>query len=88
MSRDLRAAGNAPADKRITFRRTRPRLWKGNGFGYEPAHYAVLRDGREIGTIIPRAVYGWLGDICGSRFTNDKLADLKKAIIVSCRTMP
>jgi hypothetical protein len=68
----------------ITFRRTKPRLWQGNGFGYSPATYAILQDGIEVG----RICYGsrWIaafGVIDTNGFFTihrDRLADLKAAV--------
>ncbi len=35
----------------VTFKRATDRRWLGNGFGYVPCSYAILRDGVEVGAI-------------------------------------
>jgi len=72
------------ADRAVTFHRTQNRKWLGNGFGHEPAHYAIHRGGVPIGTILPNVTYGWTATINYGdgpepqvKLRNDKLNRLK-----------
>lgn len=69
----------------MQFKRVTPRLWRGNGMGHDPATYAVVADGREIGRIdsIGRG-YGWTfrpaNTLSKARIRRDTLAELKAAV--------
>ena len=58
----------------ITFRIISPRLWNGNGFGYTAATRAVVRDGRNIGYIVP----GWY-NLYREQVSKFRYADLVKS---------
>ncbi len=61
----------------ITFRRTKPRLWAGNGFGYNPAEYAVVQDGCNIATL-QNSGLRWNARMEGEAWLHaERLADLK-----------
>ncbi len=65
----------------ITFRRTKPRLWQGNGFGHSPAQYAAYRGDELLGGIYHLGT-GWEANIKGDRVRtfDGKLASLKAEI--------
>lgn len=67
----------------ITFRRTKPRLWAGNGMGHSPAQYAAYRGEELLGGIYHSGTFGWSANISGERVTvfNGKLASLKTEIL-------
>lgn len=63
----------------LTFRRTKPRSWLGNGFGYSPAQYTAYLGIELLGGIYHSGLYGWQANIKGERITafDGKLASLK-----------
>ena len=66
----------------VKFRRTAPRLWLGNGFGYRPAEYAVVQDGVDIAELVcSKQGDWWRAYMEGEKWLDaPTLADLKIAV--------